>query len=70
MVPIYLGPAAIGLGAVLAFWAALGLVWWKPVPPEVDVPPASDIDLTPGRLVKVWGVLIVAAVGVLYCLFF
>lgn len=69
-VPIYLGPVAISLGVVTAFLAALALVWWKPVPAEVEAPPATDIDLTPSPLAKVWGIGVVVAVVVLYCLFF
>lgn len=69
-VPIYLGPAAISLGMVLAFLATLVLVWRKPVRPEVETPAATDIDLTPSRLAKFWGIGVVVAVVVLYVRFF
>ena len=55
---------------VIAFFAALALIWWKPVPPEVETPPATDIDLTSSRGAKVWGVAVVAAVALLYYFFF
>ncbi len=67
---IYYAPLAISLAVVLAFLAVLVLAWCKPVPPEVEKPPATHIDLTPSPLVKVWGIGVIAATAVLYYLFF
>ena len=67
---IYYGPLAISLAVVLAFLAVLVLAWCKPVPPEVEKPPATHIDLRPSPLVKVWGIAVIAATAVLYYLFF
>ena len=51
---------------------ALGLLlmWRQPAPGEAELPVTDKIDLAPSSVVRVWGLAIVIAVGVLYWLFF
>ncbi len=61
--------AAAGLAA-LVFFLALLLISRQPAPGVADMPVTDKIDLKSSALVRVWGVLIIAATVGLYYLFF
>jgi hypothetical protein len=67
---IFVAPLALAVAAVVLFWLGLGMIWRQPAPGEAELPTTDKIDLTPSPVVRVWGVLILFAVGVLYWLFF
>jgi hypothetical protein len=67
---VLLGPALIAAGVALAFLVLGALLWRRPVAPAAEVPPATDMDLTPSRAAPVMGVIVLIGVALLYWAFF
>jgi hypothetical protein len=68
--PIFIAPLVLAGASVVLFWIGLVLIWRLPAPGEVELQVTDKIDLKSSPLVRVWGVLVVVAVGALYWLFF
>ena len=68
--PIQLWALAVAGVAAAAFLLALFLISLQPAAGEADLPVTDKIDLKSSPIVKVWGLLIIAATVGLYYFFF
>lgn len=67
---VLLGPAVIAAAVAACFMLVMVVVWWRPVPPEVKAPSTTKLDLSPSLGAKIWGLLVLAGVVLMYYLFF
>jgi SSS family solute:Na+ symporter len=68
VITVYPVPLLIGAGSAVVLLVVLA-IFWVPAAPEFEPEPAAKPDATPSRCAPLWGVVIVAAVVLLYCLF-
>ena len=69
-VMVLLGPLVIGLVAAVLSLIAVCTLWRQPASAEQQFPVTEKIDLRPSGIVKLWGLLIIAATVALYIWFF